>query len=115
MAEQTKPGFGDWLVRHNVTVVFDETLAEKGAYGYASCDKEGGVIGVYPERRDSDVIKTMMHEFAHCKEQVAREEKELPRGFGKWKKIDRKLVPVGSEERAEKFASRMRPKIFEVI
>jgi len=102
--EKLKPGFNEFLAKNEVTVIFDEFyLKQRGALGLASCwagDKE---IRVDPDAS----YRTLMHEFAHCKEHIYRRYKKLHPPHGEWKKVDGRRIPVGAEERAVKFAERM--------
>nr|QBN22326.1 hypothetical protein [uncultured archaeon] len=109
-----KPDFIDFLVRNNVTVHYEPDMeSEKGRkrYGYSRCkgrgEKKIAVDPNGPHPRD-----TLMHEWAHCKENIERAKKGEPYTVvgetGEWVRKDDKLVPKGHEERAVKFTDRMK-------
>ena len=123
-AEKLKKGFNDFLTKYDIKVVNDPFI-EAGVSGYADCQVHG-VIAYRPDRKTEDIVATILHEFAHCKESIERKRKGLPpieAGVtGGWeqeiiKKLPStekgeirymvKLIPRGHELRAEKFKKRI--------
>ena len=110
-AEEKEPGIGNWLVRHGVTVYLDYTA---DAAGWADC-RVRGIIAVNPDNT-SNPVRTILHEYAHCREDIVRREKGLPPlepgVTGEWKlrmretKGTLEYVPVGHEARAVHYATR---------
>ena len=104
-AEKLKPGFLDFLTTHGIRVVDKKDLYEDtGATGWAELLTRSIV---YDRDSSRNPVKTLLHEYAHFREEIAREEKGLPRGKGEWRRVEGRFVPVGAELRAEKFAKRV--------
>ena len=106
-AEKLKKGIIDFMARHNITLLLDYTM-ERPRTGEAMCTRYACYIGlnVGLPRTLREYVSTFMHEFAHVREDIARAEKGLEEAKGKWIRADR-LIPVGMEERAEKFKKRV--------
>lgn len=111
-AEKKKPGFNEFLIDNNVFVVLDKTLNET-TKGYADCrgGKYTKIIGFDGSKDMDSNVGILLHEFAHCREDIARSEKGLPplkqNKTGGWKHYADKTVPYGHEIRAEKFRKRI--------
>jgi len=124
-ANKLKEDIIDFMARHDVTLVLDYTI--KGdLLGTAKCYGKSGICSINLNARIPRTLKekvgTFMHEFAHVREWIAREEKGLvpfSERTGKWEKavkefyedgkkiIITKYIPIGHEMRAEKFKRRM--------
>jgi hypothetical protein len=110
--EAKKPGFTDFLIRNNVHLILDKTLDDKTG-GYSACGLEDHLNYIaYDSRNGFDhTIGTLMHEWGHCREQIARQEKgiqEVKVGTtGGWKREEGRLMPYGHEIRAEHFRKRI--------
>ncbi len=118
-AEKKKKGFNEFLAKNGVKVIFNKFLREigDGTLGISWC-------GEYDEKEIEydpfckNPVDTLLHEWAHCREQIAREEKGLPQlsdETGGWRPIGKfggKLYyePVGHELRAVKFVERIKRK-----
>ena len=112
-AEKLKKGVIDFMARHNVTFVLDYTM-EEDTLGRAKCYGKSGdcfiELNARACRTPKELTGTFMHEFAHVREWIAREEKGLEpisEKTGGWEKREGKLVPVGHETRAVKFKERI--------
>ena len=104
-AEEAKSGTNKWLIENNILVNIDHTI---DARGLAACFSEEKVIYINPLAD----VGTFMHEYAHCKEGVARLKKGMPMlrhgETGDWIKIsETRSIPVGHERRAEHFRQRL--------
>lgn len=104
---KVRPDIIDFLVNNNISIIWDKTMKPEGI---ANC--ENGYIKLKYGLDERKLIETLLHEFAHCKEQIVRKEKRLPRMYAEWRREDGKLIPIGGEERAESFAERLKRLIF---
>jgi len=137
-AEKLKPGLLDFFVKNNVHIDIVSELyghdiegREVSGFGSALCTEGYGHLKFV----SIPSISTIMHEFAHCKENVERVKKGLPTievgKTGGWKQIRErslqyypreegkllevsgvvtwspKVIPLGHEARAEHFKERM--------
>lgn len=115
-AEEIKPGFIRFLIDNNVTVMLDSQLEDVlGWKGVARCRGvgKGEWKGIAYSPESSNRLRTLLHEWAHCREEVARRKKGLePLGeeTGWWESYPHKLMPRGHEKRAVKFTERMERK-----
>jgi len=101
-AEEKKPGFSEFLARHGIKIKIEPE--EKGPLGYYMPFLKGIVynpFGPHP-------VETLLHEWAHCREDIAREEKGLSKAKGEWKQVEKGLIPVGHEKRAVQFVERIK-------
>ena len=112
-AEKLKKGVIDFMARHDITLVLDYTMKE-GTLGQSACWGKNGTCFIELNTRVPRTLKeltgTFMHELAHVREWIAREEKglgPLSEKTGRWEKIEGKFVPVGHELRAERFKARI--------
>jgi len=105
--EKVKPDLLNWLRDNAVKVVVDERCKREHVYGHANCRKEHNRMVAY-SFHSPDPVKTLAHEIAHCKEDIARMKKGLPEPEGKWLVTEEDILPVGHEARAVHFAERFK-------
>lgn len=103
--EKIRPDLVKWMIDEGVQFVYDYKTEN---LGWAKCDSDFKEIGLSPQ--SFHPVITIAHEIAHCKEQIARKRKGLPPMYAKWEIKDKKLIPIGGEERATKFGKRIEKK-----
>jgi hypothetical protein len=112
-----KPQFRPFLTDNDVTVLQDKDMLDQNINGYAHCGDPfpQNIISFCNRLGTKQVTNTLLHEYAHCREQLARKEKGLaPLEVGKtgeWLETVEGTVGLGHEARAEHFRKRMVPKI----
>lgn len=117
IADGLRKGFVKEIIDNDVRIVRSEALKHP-ILGYANCVHGNNYIFYSGKDEQRKRVNTLLHEFAHCREDIEREEKGLPPlevgKTGEWKELKEKwgeteikrTIPIGHEARAVKFEKR---------